>query len=185
MEDKGKKSFGYFGPSWFLYYVIIPQCRDKKVGEGTYGDWAICEPPVGFYWGGTLILANQNTAKREGVAKILKWLTLDTSETGFQYLWSRGQLDDPNIKIKAKESAASAAVMRKSDNKMDFLGGQNPFDAYIPAGDTASGKSATQYDDEIDILWRDQIHEYIDGKKTREQAIIDFKKQATDYIASK
>ena len=65
----------------------------SKPGEGTYGDWAACAPNVGFLWGGTWLVSNKavsGTEKAAGVAEILTWITLDTSEDGLQYGWANG-----------------------------------------------------------------------------------------------
>ena len=59
MKDEGTKPvFGFFGPAWLINYVLASNCGGEKAGEGTFGDWAVCEPPVGFFWGGTWVLAN-------------------------------------------------------------------------------------------------------------------------------
>ena len=39
--------------------------------------------------------------------------------------------------------------MKKSDGELDFLGGQNMFDVFVPAGEFANGKNLTQYDETI------------------------------------
>ena len=178
MKDGGrKKAFGFFGPTWFLNYRLLPNCGGKTIGKGTYGDWAVCESPTSFYWGGTWVLANKDSKVKDGVGEIIKWITLDTSETGFQYLRANGKLGSG-----VKDAVPSAVVMRMSDAKIDFLGGQNLFDAFISAGDDTNGKNATKYDDTIDFYWLNQVHEYTDGKKSREKAIADFKKQVADNL---
>lgn len=178
MSGKGKKKvFGFLGPSWFLNYVIMPNSGGKKVGEGTYGDWAVCEPPVGYYWGGSWVLANKNTSHKEAVAKLIKWITLDTSETGLQYLWANDKLG-----LKAKDAVNSVTVMKKSDGKLDFLGGQNIFDTFITAGDMTYSKNLTMYDESTNNLWLEQVNEYINGKKSREQAIADFKQKVASDL---
>ena len=51
MKDEGEKPiFGYFGPAWLINYTLAPNCGGEKVGEGTYGDWAISQSPIGFSW---------------------------------------------------------------------------------------------------------------------------------------
>ena len=69
----------------------------ENAPEGTFGDWAITDSPVGFFWGGTWVIANKNVTKdadkKAAVAKIMEWITLDTSETGLQYLWANGTFD--------------------------------------------------------------------------------------------
>ncbi|MBQ7934340.1 MAG: extracellular solute-binding protein, partial [Lachnospiraceae bacterium] len=57
MKGEGEKEvLGFFGPAWLINYTIAPNCGGEKVGEGTYGDWSICESPIGFFCGGTCLL---------------------------------------------------------------------------------------------------------------------------------
>jgi hypothetical protein len=96
MKDAGaKKVFGFFGPAWLINYVMAGNSGGTKPGEGTYGDWAVCEPPVGFFWGGTWVIANNNSPVKDAVGKIIEWITLDSSETGLQYFWANGTLNGP------------------------------------------------------------------------------------------
>ena len=51
--------------------------------DGTYGDWAITESPIGFFWGGTWVVSSQaavDAGKAEGVKAIMEYITLDDSE---------------------------------------------------------------------------------------------------------
>ena len=180
MKDAGKqKVFGFFGPAWLINYVMAGNSGGKKVGEGTYGDWAVCEPTVGFFWGGTWVLANKDTKIPAAVGDIIKWITLDSSDTGLQYFWANGTLNGPDG---TKDTVASNTVMKKSDGKLDFLGGQNMFDVFVPATKYATGKNKTQYDETINTYWRDQVRQYTAGQKSREQAIKDFKQQVADNL---
>ncbi|HPU63700.1 MAG TPA: carbohydrate ABC transporter substrate-binding protein [Mobilitalea sp.] len=181
MKGVGDKPvFGFFGPAWLINYVMSEHCGGTKPGEGTYGDWAVCEPPVGFFWGGTWVLANKNTKIPKTVGKIIEWITLDSSDTGLQYFWANGTLNGPGG---TKDTVASGAVMKRSDGTLDFLGGQNMFDVFVPAGEFANGKNLTQYDETINGYWRAQVREYTAGNKSREQAIADFKQQVADNLA--
>ena len=176
MKDAGpQKVFGYFGPAWLINYVMAGNCGD------TSGDWAVCEPPTGFSWGGTWVFANVNgnPEVRDAVAEIIQWITLDTSEEGLQYFWANGTLNGPGG---TKDTVASGVVMSKSDGTLDFLGGQNMFDVFVPAGETATGKNKTQYDETINIYFRDQVRMYTSGEKTRDQAIADFKQMVADNL---
>ena len=180
MHDAGKKKvFGFFGPAWLINYVIVKNCGGEKVGQGTYGDWAVCEPTVGFFWGGTWLLANKDTKIPATVGKVIEWITLDSSDTGLQYFWANGTLNGPGG---TKDTVGSGVVMAKSDGKMDFIGGQNMFEVFVPAGASATGKNFTQYDETINKYFRDQVREYTAGKKTRDQAITDFKQQVADNL---
>lgn len=180
MKGEGDQPiFGFFGPAWLINYTLAPNCGGEKVGEGTYGDWAVCTPPIGFFWGGTWVLANKNTEKAEAVGDIIKWITLDTSEDGLQYKWANGTL---NGEGGTKDAVASGVVMSKSNGELDFLGGQNMFDVFIPANAYAKGTNLTQYDETINTYWRDQVRQYTAGEKSRDQAIADFKQQVADNL---
>ena len=180
MKGEGAQQiFGFFGPAWLINYTLAPNCGGEKVGEGTYGDWAVCEPPIGFFWGGTWLLANKDTQKKEAVKDILEWITLDSSEEGLQYMWANGTY---NGEGGTKDCVASGTVMSKSDGSVDFLGGQNMFDVFVPANSYAKGTNLTQYDETINTYWREQVREYTAGNKSREQAIADFKQQVADNL---
>ena len=72
--------------------------------------------------------------------------------------------------------------MNKSNGKLDFLGGQNMFDYFVPAGAYANGKTLTQYDEEINQIWRDQVRAYANGQKTKAEALADFKTDVSDKL---
>ncbi len=180
MKGEGAQQIlGFFGPAWLVNYTLAPNCGGSAVGEGTYGDWAVCEPPIGFFWGGTWVLANKDSEKKEAVGKIIEWITLDSSEDGLQYKWANGTL---NGEGGTKDAVASGTVMSKSDGSLDFLGGQNMFEAFVPANQFANGKNLTQYDESINTFWRDQVRQYTAGEKSRDQAIADFKQNVADNL---
>lgn len=174
MKEAGaKKVLGFYGPAWLINYTIGQNCGD------TYGDWGVCAPNIGFFWGGTWVLANKDTKNADIVGKIIKWITLDYSDTGLQYFWANGTL---NGEGGTKDCVASGTVMAKSNGELDFLAGQNMFDVFVPANQYANGKNLTQYDETINTYWRDQVRQYTAGAKTREQAIADFKTQVAENL---
>ncbi|MBR4403728.1 MAG: hypothetical protein IKT10_01310 [Clostridiales bacterium] len=186
MSGNGEqKVFAYFGPAWLINYVMVGNCGGSELGEGTYGQWRVCAPPKGFYWGGTWILANKDTDQKEGVAELIEWITLDSSDTGLQYLWANGLIDwdnDPETKT-AKDSVASGKVMARSDGTLDFCGGQDIFPAFIQANNFATGKGASQYDEIISGYYENAARDYAKGEIDRNEAIKKFKKEVTDSIA--
>ena len=185
MKGEGpQKVFAFFGPAWLINYVMIGNSGGNKIGEGTYGQWRVCAPPVGFFWGGTWIFANKDTNKKEGVAELLEWITLDCSDTGLQYLWANGLVDwdnDPNTTT-AKDTVASAVVMAKSDGSLDFCGRQNVFPAFINGNKYASAKALTPYDDMIGGYFEDAAEQYATGEVSREEAIENFKTNVQDNL---
>lgn len=161
--DGEKPVFGFFGPAWFVEYTLQDNCGD------TYGDWAVCNSPVGFWWGGAWVLASNNvvgTKKQDVVADIIQWITLDYDENSFQYMYANGIFGSS-----VPDAVVSGAVMRVSNGRLDFLGGQNMFDYYITANEMPTGRNISPYDEAINYCWKDAVREYVDGKVTRDEAI--------------
>ena len=184
MQEAGEKPcFGFFGPAWLINYVMAGNSGD------TYGDWAVCNSPVGFFWGGTWVLAGKGALKDENkkaiTKAIIEWITLDPTSDGLLYSWANGTFQwkygtgaDPSVNT--KDTVSSGTVMSKSDGKLAFLGGQNMFDYFVPAGAYANGKTLTQYDSDINAVWRDQVRAYANGQKSKADAIKDFKQTVSD-----
>lgn len=170
---KSGNVLGFYGPAWLVNYTLGPNS-----GEGdnsSAGDWAVCAPNVGFFWGGTWLLAGKGAiadpVKAEIVKGFMEWVTLDTSDEGLQYLWANGLMNENGT----KDTVASGVVMAKSNGETAFLGGQNMFDEFIPANAYASGKSMTQYDSTINGSWDAAVGQYASGELSREEAIEEFK----------
>ncbi len=180
MTGIGEKGcFGFYGPAWLINYVMAGNSGGTAPGEGTYGDWRVCGSNVGFLWGGTWLIANKDTTKAEGVAELLHWVTLDTTENGLQYMWANGTL---NGEGGTKDAVASNVVMAKSDGSLPFLGGQNMFDAFMKGNELANGRVLTQYDETINGKYRDQVRQYTSGAKDKDTAIADFKQAIADEM---
>ena len=171
-----REVFSFFGPAWLINFVMAGNAGD------TYGDWAVAVPPSGFFWGGTWLMANANTPEymRDFLASFIEWVTLDSSNQGLQYLWANG-LFDPDSET--RDVVASGTVMNVSNGEVDFLGGQNMFDIFAPAGHYADGTALSEYDLQINNWFIDQSQEYAQGTKTREQALRDFKQAVADNTA--
>jgi hypothetical protein len=168
--------FGFLGPAWLINYVIAGRAGD------TFGDWAVTKSPVEWTWGGTWILGSNrisSDAKKAAVGQIIEWITLDTSETGFQYHWANMTLDD---EATAKDTVASGVVMAKSDGTLEFLGGQDMFDWFIPAGANGKADNWTEYDRYINSLFQDQVAQYYEGNKTKDEAIASFREAVKDQL---
>ena len=178
-----KPAFCFFGPAWLINYTLAPNCGGEKAGEGTYGDWRVCKAPAGFFWGGTWVLASKSAAenadKKAGVAELIRWITLDASDKGLQYMWANGTF---NGEGGTKDCVASGKVMATADGKLDFLGGQNMFPAFIAANANATGKNMTQYDEQINAMFREQVTQYAHGQKSIDDALKTFKSNVSDKL---
>lgn len=167
--------FGYFGCTWFLQWVIKPQCGGERAGKGTYGLWNICQGPEPYYWGGTWIVATKECSDADLAGKIMKTLCCDTatmlqmSEDGLDFMNNR-------------------EVMRKvSDSGMgcdDFLNGQDFVQVFSDVSEHIDVSCMGQYDAEINALFDLQVMQYAWEDKKKEEVIADFKSTVYDKFPS-
>jgi len=171
-----REVFSFFGPAWLINFVMANHAGD------TYGDWAVAVPPTGFFWGGTWVMAHESLPEeaRGFVGSFIEWVTLDSSTDGLQYLWANG-LFNPASDV--RDVVASGTVMDISNGEISFLGGQNMFEVFAPAGHYADGNALTEYDLQINNWFIDQSQLYASGEKTREEAIRDFMQQVAGNTA--
>lgn len=166
--EGAKEVLGFFGPAWLINYTMAHNSDD------TYGDWAVCNSPVGFFWGGTWVAASKDVVKKEKkdvVADIIQWITLDYDENSLQYMWANGTYYGYNG---TRDTVVSGTVMEKSDGSIDFLGGQNMFDYFVSANEYARGDNLSQYDELINFAWRNAVRDYVAGYVDRDGAIAQF-----------
>ena len=167
------KVFGFYGPAWLINYTLGPNSGEGE--SSSKGDWAVCAPNVGFYWGGTYLLAGKGAAadpvKAEFVKGFIEWVTLDTTEDGLQYKWANGLMNENGT----KDTVASNVVLAKSNGEVEFLDGQNMFEYFIPANEYAKATNMTQYDSIINDAWGAAVGQYAAGEVDRDTAIQNFK----------
>ncbi|MBO7515166.1 MAG: extracellular solute-binding protein, partial [Lachnospiraceae bacterium] len=174
-----KRVLGFYGPAWFLNYTLTDHCGS------TFGQWGVCRPNVTAFWGGTWLIANKNVLYNEnlkaGVRELIEYITLDPSTEGLQYEWANAIFDYPSDS-ETKDSVASRVVMENSDGRMDILGGQDAFPIFIEAAEMARGDNLTEFDEWINMYWRDAVRMYTDGEISRDGAIEWFKRCVKENI---
>ncbi len=170
MKSDGKV-LGYFGPWWFGPFTLEPNSGGYKVGNGTYGDWAVCKPTVNFYEPDYFLLVNDRSNKKKAIAEIINWMYFDTSETGLQSILANDKMTP----------CSSARVLKQADGTDDFLAGQDPYKLYADLSKEGSMENVSKYDESFGDFWLEQVEYYVNGKKSKEQAIADFKKEVKDY----
>ncbi|MCR5521527.1 MAG: hypothetical protein K6F44_06415 [Lachnospiraceae bacterium] len=159
--NKGSRVLGYFGPAWLIGFTLA-------ANSNSAGDWAVCNAPVGFFWGGTWVFANKETPIKDKVAEVIEWITLDSSKDGLQYQWANG-------KVKGQEGGdvvASGKVMEIVDGKSSFLGGQNMFDYFVPANKYANGSLMTPFDGDINFFFKEYAANYANGFSDDKAAVL-------------
>lgn len=178
MSEVGpKKVLGFYGPMWLLTYTLGDN------GGDNYGHWGACRPNAASFWSGSWLVANkkvlENEKLKDGVRELIEFITLDTSNDGAQYLLANNMLFEYGG---MKMSVPSRVVMEKSDGSLEILNGQDAYPIFIEAAENARGDNLTEYDEQINLYWRDAVRAYTSGECTRDEAIRWFKRIVQDSI---
>lgn len=170
-------TFAYFGCTWFLHWTIKANCGGEKVGEGTYGKWAMCQGPSTYYWGGTWLCAGANCSDPELAGLIMKTLCCDTDT---MYNIASDTLDYVNNK---------ASVQKMIDDEKgayEFLGGQDFLAVFSPLAEKVDVSWMSAYDQKINTALDTQVKAFAAGEKDKDKAVEDLKAAVkNDYPAVK
>ena len=156
---KDGKVFGYFGPAWFIDFCLAPatlddQTAEKKLGNGSYGDWAFCKGPQGVSWGGTWICAAAGSDNIKLIHDVMYTLTCNK---------------DVMIKIAEEmgdftNNEDAMEVVAKSSYQNPFLGGQNHVALFLDSAKSISKSNSTPYDQGITESLYHSFADYISGE---------------------
>jgi hypothetical protein len=166
------KVFGFFYSTWGINFTLLgnslatPESEGGKaeVGNGIYGDWAVCQGPQNYYWGGTWICAAAGTDNVKLVHDIMYTLTCDAKAM-------------KQITVDTQDYTNNIAAMNElanSDFKSDFLGGQNHIKLFAEAAPKIDMSNISPYDQACTEEFRAAFKDYFDGKVTKEQALENF-----------
>lgn len=168
---KSDNTFAYMGCTWFLHWTLKANSGGEKVGEGTYGDWAMCAGPQSYYWGGTWLGATAGCSDTELAGKIMKAATCDTE---IMKNICKGSLDYVNNK------EAIAALSAEGVGEYDFLGGQDFLAYFSPLAEKIELPAMCGEDFYITNAFDDQTSAFVNGNKDKETAVEDFKAYVVD-----
>jgi ABC-type glycerol-3-phosphate transport system substrate-binding protein len=161
-DNNGKRLevFSYFLPTWGLHYVL------KTNAPNTSGDWAMIQGPVPYRWGGTWIGAYKNTGNADAVKEMIEWITTDDEFLRRYALDSGDMVTNINVIEKIKSNFSEP-----------FLGGQNHYAAFAEMALGVNGRLTQSYDDIIQAYFQEALTAYVNGEKTKAQALADFGRQ--------
>ncbi|MDR0290434.1 MAG: ABC transporter substrate-binding protein [Treponema sp.] len=153
--------FSYFLPTWGLHYVL------KTNAPATSGDWAMVPGPVPYRWGGTWIAAYKDTPRAQAAKDFISYITTDDS---FMERWAKDTGDlVSNLTV----------VNRIKDNYSEpFLGGQNHYAEFAEMAKGVNGRLLQGTDQAIEGLWHEAVAAFVNGEKSKAQALADFRSQA-------
>ena len=170
------KVFGFFYSTWGINFTLLgnslatPESEGGKqeVGNGIFGDYAVCQGPQPYYWGGTWICAAAGTDNIPTIKDVMYSLTCDAdimtkiTEDTQDYTNCKSAMDS----IAADPNFGSA-----------FLGGQNHIALFAEVAPTIDMSNAGPYDQGCNETLQSCFKDYFDGTVDLETAKKNFEDQ--------
>ena len=166
------KVFGFFYSTWGINFTLAGNSLAVKekdggkleVGNGGYGDWAVCYGPQAYFWGGSWLAAAKGTDNATLVGDIMRAFCCD-KDFGVQF--TKDTQDYYNNEAAMKELAAS-------DFKSDFLGGQNHIALFVETAPKIDMSKISIYDQGLNETFQAKFKEYFDGTVDKDTALKNF-----------
>ncbi len=173
--DQGPKGkvFGFFYSTWGINFTLLgnsletPEAEGGKaeVGNGIYGDYAVCEGPQPYYWGGTWICAAAGTDNADLVKDVMYQLTCNAEI-------------DKKITVDTQDYTNNIPAMEELANDdsfgSDFLGGQNHIKLFAEAAKKIDMSNAGPYDQGCNEKIQTAFKDYFDGNADMDKAKANF-----------
>ncbi|NLU31443.1 MAG: hypothetical protein GXX04_02310 [Clostridiaceae bacterium] len=157
-----------------IFGVLFPTDVFQYLLYDTAGDWAVCVPPFNIRMhSNTGIMVSKNSPHKELLGHLVEWITLDSSENGFQYSLATNTHGISKFDFE-KFSVISGTVMKKVDGGRAFLGGQNinPM-VYNALKETKGLRIEDLINYDLFNGFLDAMEYYLDDEKDRDTAISD------------
>lgn len=177
-QSPKSKVFGFFYSTWGINFTLMSNSLKtpekeggkKAVGNGIYGDWAVCQGPQSYYWGGTWICGCKGSDNLGTIKKVMQSLTCDST---IMKKITTVEQDYTNNKAAMDEIA-------NSDFKSDFLGGQNHIKLFAQVAPKIDMSKAGPYDQGCNESFQNAFHDYFDGTVDMAKAKANFEKSVKE-----
>ena len=164
--------FGFFYSTWGINFTLLgnslatPTAEGGKeeVGNGIYGDYAVCEGPQPYYWGGTWIGGAAGSDNLETIKDVMLKLTCDEA------IMKQITMDTQDYTNNEKAMNEIA----NSDYKSDFLGGQNHIALFAEAATKIDMSNAGPYDQGLNESFQNAFKDYFTGNVEEDAAKANF-----------
>ena len=155
-QSADSKVFGFFYSTWGINFTL----QDNAGKEGA-GDWAVCDGPQPFYWGGSWLVAANGTDNPKHIKDIMLQLTANKDNL---VKITKDTQDYTNTQTGMTELA--------SDPKYgsDFLGGQNHIKLFAEVAPTIDMSNISPYDQGCGEVFQNSFGDYFNGKIDEEKA---------------
>lgn len=171
-QSSAGKVFGFFYSTWGINFTLKGNSLDKsvddggkeEVGNGLFGQYAVCAGPQSFFWGGTWICAAVGTDNKGLVADAMKTMTCDGD---FARSFTEASQDYTN-------NQAAMEALAATDFKSAFLGGQNHIALFADSAKTIDMSMTTGYDQGLNESFQGAMKDYFTGKVDYDTAVANF-----------
>lgn len=150
-QEADAKVFGFFLPTWGINF-ILPISADEKV----YGDWAVCQGPQPYYWGGTWLAAARGTDNPALVKDVMLKLTCTKDIM-------TGMAEDPYFQDFANTISGMQEIADDPYFESELLGGQNPYACFAETAAAVHARNVFVYDQGCDEEIQNAFSAYFDG----------------------
>lgn len=162
------KTLGFFFSTWNLSEGSqLSQAQGVEGAEGaTYGQYNIVPGPAGWYWGGTVICVSPNTDNASEAGKFIYSMTVDKDS-----MKKYAQVSDKLVMVNNKKAAEEFAEDSAFNNQ--YLGGQNPYPAFMESAEKVNADIISKYDAAATIYIYNSLRDYCEGDIRTESECID------------
>ena len=173
-SDQGPSGnvFGFFYSTWGINFTLLgnslatptSEGGKEEVGNGIYGDYAVCEGPQPYYWGGTWICGAAGSDNLETIKDVMLKLTCDEA------IMKQITMDTQDYTNNEK----AMNEISSSDYKSDFLGGQNHIALFAEAATKIDMSNAGPYDQGLNESFQNAFKDYFTGNVEEDAAKANF-----------
>lgn len=169
------KVFGFFYSTWGINFTLLKNSladanATPAVGNGIYGDYAVCEGPQAYYWGGSWICAAKGTDNISFIRDMMKRLTCDGKTM-------------KQITVDTEDYTNHREAMQElagSDYASAFLGGQNHIKLFAQAAEKIDMSNLSDYDQGLNESFQAAMKDYFEGTVDKDKALENFYKSAIE-----
>jgi multiple sugar transport system substrate-binding protein len=172
-QGPGSKVFGFFYSTWGINFTLLGNSLEtsteeggkEEVGNGIYGDWAVCQGPQSYYWGGTWICGAVGTDNPNLVKDVMYTLTCDNATM------KQITLDTQDY---TNNQEAMSEIANDPTFGSDFLGGQNHIALFAEAAPKIDMSNISPCDQGCNEKVQGAFRDYFNGAATYDEALENF-----------
>ncbi len=163
-NDQGAdaKVFGFFYSTWGINFTLV-----GNAGEAGFGDWAVCEGPQPYYWGGTWMAAANGTDNADQVKDIMLALTCNKEIM-------KSITSDPEIQDYTNTVSGMQELAADPNYGSEFLGGQNHIALFSEVAPNIDMSNVSPYDQGCNEKIQQAFKDYFDRNVDMDTAKANF-----------